>query len=242
MEVSFAAALVAGLLSFVSPCVLPLVPIYISFMTGASVDRLRTGDESGLSEAAMLHSLFFVLGFSTVFVALGASATLIGQTLASHMTLLSQIGGALIVIFGLHYVGLFKIGFLNMDARFQLQDKPPGLWGAYLIGLAFAFGWTPCVGPILGTILTMAGGQESVGEGVALLSVYSLGLGIPFLLAGMALNSFLAFFTRIRHHLPKIEKVSGLLLIVAGVMIFTGDFNRLSVMILDWFPVLQTLG
>jgi cytochrome c-type biogenesis protein len=242
MEVSFAAALIAGLLSFVSPCVLPLVPAYISFMTGVSVDRLRTekGNELGLD--ASLHSLFFVLGFSTVFVALGASASLVGQLLLANMELLSKIGGALIVIFGLHYMGLFKIGFLNMDARFNLQDKPPGLWGAYMIGLAFAFGWTPCVGPILAAILAMAGGLDSVWQGVMLLMVYSLGLGIPFILAGLAINSFLGFFTRVRVHLHKIEIISGLLLVVVGAMIFMGDFNRLAILLIEWFPGLATLG
>jgi cytochrome c-type biogenesis protein len=242
MEVSFAAALIAGLLSFVSPCVLPLVPAYISFMTGVSVDRLRTEVDSELGMTASMHSLFFVLGFSTVFIALGASASLIGQVLLANMELLSKVGGALIVIFGLHYIGLFKISFLNMEARFNLQDKPPGLWGAYLIGLAFAFGWTPCVGPILATILALAGGQDSIWQGVLLLSVYSLGLGIPFILAGLAINSFLGFFTKIRVHLHKIEIISGVLLVVVGVMIFMGDFNRLAILIIELFPQLATLG
>ncbi|MBF0447692.1 MAG: sulfite exporter TauE/SafE family protein [Magnetococcales bacterium] len=242
MEVSYAAALLAGLLSFVSPCVLPLVPAYISFMTGVSVDQLRKGSDREVATAAALHSLFFVLGFSTVFIALGASASLIGQVLLANMEIFSKVGGALIVLFGLHYVGLFKIGFLNMDARFNLQEKPPGLWGAYLIGLAFAFGWTPCVGPILATILALAGGQDSIWQGVSLLSVYSLGLGIPFILAGLAINSFLHFFTRIRAHLHKIEITSGVLLIVVGVMIFMGDFSKLSILLIEWFPVLGTLG
>ncbi|MBF0455728.1 MAG: sulfite exporter TauE/SafE family protein [Magnetococcales bacterium] len=242
MEVSFAAALLAGLLSFISPCVLPLVPAYISFMTGVSVDRLRTEKGAELGMAASLHSLFFVLGFSTVFIALGASASLIGQLLLSKMEILSKVGGGLIVLFGLHYIGLFKISYLNMEARFNLQEKPPGLWGAYLIGLAFAFGWTPCVGPILATILALAGGQDSIWQGVMLLMVYSLGLGIPFILAGMAINSFLGFFTRIRVHLHKIEIFSGVLLVIVGIMIFTGDFNRLAILLIEWFPALATLG
>ncbi len=242
MEVSYAAALLAGLLSFVSPCVLPLVPAYISFMTGVSVDRLRTDTESDVGTQATMHSLFFVLGFSTVFVALGASATLIGQTLLANMEVLSKVGGVLIVIFGLHYMGLFKIGFLNMEARFNLQDKPPGLWGAYLIGLAFAFGWTPCVGPILAAILALAGGQESVMQGVILLTVYSMGLGIPFILAGWAINSFLGFFTKVRTHLHKIEVVSGGLLVIVGVMIFMGDFNKLAILLIEWFPALAEFG
>ncbi|MBF0359183.1 MAG: sulfite exporter TauE/SafE family protein [Magnetococcales bacterium] len=242
MEVPFAAALLAGLLSFVSPCVLPLVPAYISFMTGVSVDRLRSEEGGALGFEATMHSIFFVLGFSTVFIALGASATYLGQIMLDNMDMLSKAGGVLIVIFGLHYMGLFKISFLNMDARFNLKDKPPGLFGAYMIGLSFAFGWTPCVGPILATILTMAGGQDSVWQGISLLTVYSLGLGIPFILAGVAINSFFGFFIKIRVHLNKIEMVSGALLVVVGVLIFMGDFSKLSIIIIEWFPALATIG
>jgi cytochrome c-type biogenesis protein len=242
MEVPFAAALLAGLLSFVSPCVLPLVPAYISFMTGVSVDRLRSEEGGELGLEATMHSLFFVLGFSTVFIALGASATYLGQIMLENMETLSKAGGVLIIIFGLHYMGLFKISFLNMDARFNLQDKPPGLFGAYMIGLSFAFGWTPCVGPILATILTMAGGQDSVWQGVSLLAVYSLGLGIPFILAGVAINSFFSFFVKIREHLHKIEVISGALLVVVGVLIFMGDFSKLAILLIEWFPELATIG
>lgn len=242
MEVTYMAAFFAGLLSFLSPCVLPLAPAYVSYMSGISVERLREGERSGLGLRAGWYSLFFVLGFSLVFIALGASATYLGQLLLSHMSLLSKVGGGLIVLFGLHYMGAFRIGWLNLEARFNLERKPAGPLGAFLIGLAFAFGWTPCVGPILAGILAVAGGQERIGQGVALLAVYSAGLGVPFIVTGVAINLFFGVFERIRVHLHKIEVVSGALLVAVGVMIFLGDFNRLSILFLQWFPGLATLG
>lgn len=245
MEVSVFAALMAGLLSFVSPCVLPLVPAYISFMTGASVDHLKdqeAADHTALMWKAGVQSLSFVLGFSVVFIALGASATLIGQVMLSHMDVLSKVGGGLVVIFGLHYMGVFRIPFLNMEARLNVDAKPAGPLGAFLIGLAFAFGWTPCVGPILATILALAGGQDSVGQGVWLLTVYSAGLGIPFLIAGLAINRFLGFFSRIRRHLHKVEIASGVLLVIVGVLIFLGDLPRIAIYLLELFPGLADLG
>lgn len=241
-NVTVATALLAGVLSFVSPCVLPLVPAYISFMTGVSVTSMRSAKGATQRWQAGLHSLFFVLGFSTVFVALGASATFMSRILLQHMQILAQVGGGLIILFGLHYMGVFRIGFLNMEARFNLQQKPPGLLGAYLIGLAFAFGWTPCVGPILAGILAIAGVQESVGQGVALLAIYSAGLGIPFILAGLAINVFFQFFTRIRNYLRLLEIFSGALLVAVGLLIFLGDFNRLAILLLQWFPGLANLG
>ncbi|MEO5362258.1 MAG: cytochrome c biogenesis protein CcdA [Magnetococcus sp. DMHC-8] len=241
-NVTVATALLAGLLSFVSPCVLPLVPAYISFMTGVSVTGMRAGQEGGLSWRIGLHSLAFVLGFSTVFIALGASATLLSRLLLQHMQLLAQVGGGLIVVFGLHYMGLFRIDLLNREARFNPQQKPPGLLGAYLIGLAFAFGWTPCVGPILAGILAIAGTQESVQQGIVLLAVYSAGLGVPFLLAGLAINRFFQFFTRIRSHLHQVERVSGGLLVMVGLLIMFGSFNQLSIWLLQWFPWLAQVG
>ncbi|MEO5378615.1 MAG: cytochrome c biogenesis protein CcdA [Magnetococcus sp. DMHC-6] len=251
-NISLFAALLAGLLSFVSPCVLPLVPAYISFMTGLSVDQMRADGAEG-NRGSMwkmgVYSLFFIFGFSLVFIALGASATYLGKLLLSQMALLSKVGGVLIVVFGLHYMGLFRIGLLNMEARFYPQKqttgpqkKPPGVWGAFLIGLAFAFGWTPCVGPILAAILALAGGQGTVGEGILLLAVYSAGLGIPFLLAGLAINTFFSFFVGIRQHLHKIEKVSGILLVAVGGMILLGNLNHLSILLLEWFPSLAGIG
>ncbi|MBF0296036.1 MAG: cytochrome c biogenesis protein CcdA [Magnetococcales bacterium] len=242
MEVTYATAFFAGLLSFLSPCVLPLAPAYVSFMSGISVEQLREAGETGVGWKAGLHSLFFVLGFSLVFISLGASATYLGQALLGHMQLLSKVGGGLIVLFGLHYMGAFRFGFLNLEARFHLERKPAGPLGAFLIGLAFAFGWTPCVGPILAGILALAGGQEQISQGVALLAVYSAGLGVPFLVTGLAINFFFGVFNRVRRHLRKIEMVAGGLLVVVGVMIFMGDFNRLASMILQWFPGLARLG
>ncbi|HIJ85510.1 MAG: cytochrome c biosis protein, transrane region [Magnetococcales bacterium] len=242
MEVSYATALAAGFLSFVSPCVLPLVPAYISFMSGVSVEGLRHGNDAKLGLRAGVTSLFFVLGFSTVFILMGASATVLGSLLQSHVRVLSKVGGVLIVLFGLHTMGVFRIGLLNMEARFNEIKKPAGLLGAYVIGLAFAFGWTPCVGPILAGILALAGGRESIGEGVALLAVYSLGLGLPFILAGLATHLFFGFFQRVRRYMRWVEWISGLFLIVVGVMIFFGDFNRFAILLIQWFPFLATVG
>ena len=241
-NITVATALLAGVLSFISPCVLPLVPAYISFMTGVSVTGMRSATGSALRWRAGLHSLFFVLGFSTVFVSLGASATFISRILLQHMQVLAQIGGGLIVFLGLHYMGLFRIGLLNMDARFNLQHKPPGLLGAYLIGLAFAFGWTPCVGPILAGILAMAGAQETVGQGIALLAIYSAGLGVPFIVAGLAINHFFSFSGRIRNHLRRLEIFSGVLLVAVGLLIMFGSFNRIAILLIQWFPGLASIG
>ncbi|MEO5333043.1 MAG: cytochrome c biogenesis protein CcdA [Magnetococcus sp. YQC-5] len=242
MEVTYATAFLAGLLSFLSPCVLPLAPAYVSFMSGVSVEQLRTGEDSAQGWRAGWHSLFFVLGFSLVFISLGASATFMGKALLNHMSLLSKIGGGLIVVFGLHYMGVFRISLFNLEARFHLVKKPSGPMGSFLIGLAFAFGWTPCVGPILAGILALAGGQETISQGVGLLAVYSAGLGVPFIVTGLAINLFFGLFNRMRPHLRKIEMVSGALLVVVGVMIFFGDFNRLAILFLQWFPGLATLG
>lgn len=241
-EVTYATALAAGFLSFVSPCVLPLVPAYISYMTGVSVDGLRGEGVSRLGVRAGITSLFFVLGFSTVFILMGASATVLGGVLQSHSRILSKVGGVLIVLFGLHTIGAFRIGFLNFEARFNEVKKPAGLLGAYVIGLAFAFGWTPCVGPILAAILALAGGRESIGDGVALLAVYSAGLGLPFILAGLLTHMFFGFFQRARRYMRWIEWGSGLFLIVVGVMIFFGDFNRFAILLLQWFPFLAKVG
>ncbi|OSM01425.1 cytochrome c biogenesis CcdA family protein [Magnetofaba australis] len=246
LEVSLFAAFTAGFLSFISPCVLPLVPAYLSFMSGISVDEMRAADEEGgdrdLTWHAVRHSLFFVLGFSLVFIALGATASALGQKLMEYMDILSKVGGVLIVVFGLHYMGLFRISALNLEARLQVDRKSPSVWGSLFIGLAFAFGWTPCVGPILAGILMVAGGQDTVGQGIGLLAVYSLGLGLPFILAGFAINRFMAFFARIRKHMHKVEIVAGLLLVVVGVMIFMGNLSQLSALLLEWFPGLAELG
>lgn len=244
MEVTYAGVFVAGLLSFVSPCVLPLIPAYISFLGGASLKQLT--EEGGVDDATarrvFYSAIAFVFGFATVFIALGATATVISNVLAQNSLILGRIAGVIIVIFGLHYMGLFKIGFLNFDKRFHLENKPAGLIGAYVLGLAFAFGWTPCVGPILASVLMVAASGDSIGYGVSLLSVYAAGIGIPFLIAAFAVKPFMAFMTKFRRHMHKVEIAVGLLLVVTGVVIFTGDINLIANWLLETFPVFSKVG
>jgi cytochrome c-type biogenesis protein len=236
--ISFAGALLAGLLSFLSPCVLPLVPAYLSYITGISVDALKTG-KPDVRRRAMVQSLWFVLGFSLVFVALGASATLLGQWLLVHLQVLGKVAGVIIFVFGLHYPGIIRIPFLMMDAHLN-TDKVRGghALGSVLLGSAFAFGWTPCVGPILGAILAMAGAQAKVVHGIILLVAYSVGLGIPFLLAAAATNHFIHWMQRFRSYLHLVEKTSGVLLMVVGLLFFLGSFGTLSGWLIEYFPFL----
>jgi cytochrome c-type biogenesis protein len=239
---SLLVAFVAGVLSFVSPCVLPLIPGYISFISGATLEQMRgrpaavtidaggaavaTTAVAGTSRRVLLTSLAFVVGFSLVFVAFGATASAVGHLLGSNKTKIAYVAGALLIVLGLHMMGLFRIGFLDYEKRARTSKRPAGLLGAGVVGVAFAFGWTPCIGPILGGILTIAGAQESVSQGVALLAAYSLGLGVPFLLTAAAINRFFAAFARIRKHYRAIEIVSGLLLIGVGLLML---FYRLTV-------------
>ncbi len=232
------AAFGAGIISFVSPCVLPLIPAYISFISGLSMEELSK-ENSQTMRRIMLNSLAFILGFSIVFVALGATATFAGQLLLSKMSVLSKIAGVVIVIFGLHMAGVFKIRFLNYEKKFHASNKPVGLLGTFLVGLAFAFGWTPCVGPILAGILGLAMIEETVGEGIKLLSAYSLGLGIPFFLTGIGINRFLSVFARIKRYFKAIEIASGTLLVLVGFMIFFNYLNVLSIYIIKLFPWLN---
>ena len=220
------AAFAAGFLSFVSPCVLPLIPGYVSFVSGVSLEDMR-GDAAVTSARrhVLITSLFFVLGFSLVFVALGATASVVGRFLFEKQPILAKIAGVLLVIFGLHTMGVFRIGFLESEKRIQANRKPAGALGAVLVGIAFAFGWSPCIGPILGGILALAASKETVWEGVELLAVYSVGLGIPFLLTSIAINQFFAVSKRIRKHYHTIELVSGGLLVAIGVLIFTNQFT-----------------
>ena len=244
LNVPLQAALVAGAISFLSPCVLPLVPSYLCFITGASLDELSDGAGASSSQQrrAFVAAVLFVLGFSTVFVALGASASAAGQLLREHLGLLAQIAGVFIIIMGLHFMGLFKIGFLNREARYHQDAKPVGLVGAYGIGLAFAFGWTPCIGPVLATILTIAASQQDVARGAGLLAVYSLGLGIPFLLAAAGVGTFLGFFGKFKKHLRRVEQVMGGLLVVTGLMFLTGSMQSLSYWLIEQFPWLASIG
>ncbi len=221
------AAFLAGIISFLSPCVLPLVPGYISLISGASVETLQEAD-SKLLRSVMLNSLTFILGFSVVFIALGAVATGVGQVTHRYHRELSIIGGLVIFVFGLHLTGLFKINAFYADKRLHGLKGGAGPVGAFLIGFAFAFGWTPCIGPILAAIIFMASSQDTVMKGIILLAVYSFGLAVPFLLTSLGVNKFLAFYGKFRRHLHTVEVISGVLLIVFGLLIATGNFTRLS--------------
>lgn len=244
-DISLFGAFIAGILSFLSPCVLPLVPAYLSFISGVSVDALRSEEEINhreIRKKAMLQSLWFVLGFSLVFIALGASATWIGQWLLSNMAVLAKIAGIVIIIFGVHYTGLIRIPFLLMDAHLKTDNvKGTSGFGALVLGSAFAFGWTPCIGPILGTILAMAGAQGQIGQGMLLLVMYSIGLGIPFLLAAFATNAFLDWSQRFKRHLHAVEVFSGILLIGVGTMIFLGSFSIVAAKLLEYLPWLADI-
>ena len=244
IEVTYAGALVAGLLSFLSPCVLPLVPAYLSYISGVSVDALRKHGHEAASvrRHAIAQSLWFVLGFSLVFILLGASATLLGRWLLEHMDTLGKIAGMVIFVFGLHYAGIVKIPFLLMDAHIDTSKvKAAHGFGALVLGSAFAFGWTPCVGPILGAILAVAGAQGQVGQGVLLLAAYSAGLAIPFLIAAAATDQFLRWSQGFKRYLHAVEIASGVLLMIVGALIFLGSFSVLAGWLSEWFPALANL-
>ncbi len=236
-DVSYVAAFIGGFLSFISPCVLPLIPGYLSFVSGLSMEEFRSGEASASSRGKLLaSSLAFVAGFSLVFIALGASASAIGDFLMSRLPILGKIAGVLIIIFGLHTMGVFRLAFLDTEKRVHTGRKPAGLVGALLVGIAFAFGWTPCIGPILGGILVLAGRKETISEGVALLAVYSAGLGIPFLLTSLAVNRFFGASARIRKHYHAIEVTSGVLLVAIGVLIFTNQFTIIARYLEPYLP------
>jgi cytochrome c-type biogenesis protein len=218
----------AGLFSFLSPCVLPLFPSYLSFITGMSVADLAQDLTSVARRRVMIHAVTFVVGFSVVFVALGASFSAAGQLLLEHREWIRRIGGALIIVFGLYIAGLLKIGVFNRTQQWQIREKPAGYVGSFLVGVTFAIGWTPCVGPILGAILSLAGTAETVGRGIGLLVAYSAGLGVPFLVSAIALGAFLRFFKRYRPFIPIVERGAGLLLIVVGVLVMTNYYIVLN--------------
>ena len=227
-EVNFFWAFAAGLLSFLSPCVLPLVPGYIAIISGSSVEELQAGHDQKMLARALLQSLLFICGFSFVFISLGATATWLGQILLQKLTLLNRIAGVLIVLFGLHMVGIFKIPLLYRDARVHETAKPATMAGSFVMGLAFAFGWAPCVGPILAGILAIAATQERLAEGIFLLAIYSMGLAVPFVLTTLGINRFLRFYQRFRKHLHQLEVAAGVMLIVLGGLIATNNFQRIS--------------
>ena len=219
----FVVAFMAGLLSFLSPCVLPLVPSYVGFITGMTLPEM-----AGRRRVALTHALLFVLGFSLIFVILGASATALGQALNYYQVWLQRVGGVLIILFGLLCLGVFKVGLLNQERRVHLERKPVGYLGSALVGMAFGAGWTPCIGPVLGGILGLAATTNDVARGMQLLAAYSAGLAVPFLIAAVAVESFLDWFQRFRRYLPWVMRLSGILLIVVGVLLVTGEFTRLA--------------
>ncbi|MFZ0425122.1 MAG: cytochrome c biogenesis protein CcdA [Xanthobacteraceae bacterium] len=241
-NVTIVAALVAGMLSFLSPCVLPLVPPYLVYLTGSSLERLADAEpEPRVRTETIVAAILFVLGFSTVFIALGASASVIGGIIRVYSSELAVLAGIAIIIMGLHFLGVTPIAWLMREKRLTLA-KPVGLWGAYLMGLAFALGWTPCIGPILAAILAVAASEQTVAKGAGMLAVYSLGLGVPFLIAAFAVEPFAAFLARFRAHLGLVEKAMGGLLVLTGIAFLTGTVGEVSYWLLDKFPMLGKIG
>ena len=232
-SLGLAVAFTAGLLSFLSPCVLPLVPSYIGFLTGLSLEEMSTR-----RRVAFTHALAFVAGFSLVFLLLGASATVLGRSLNYHRVWLERIGGVLIILFGLVCLEVIRIPALLAERRVHLQNKPVGYLGSIVVGMAFAAGWTPCIGPILGGIFTLASATDTVGRGTALLGAYSAGLAIPFLLAAWAVDRFLGWFQRFRRYLPWVMRASGVLLVVVGLLLVSGEFTRLA----SWLQAITPAG
>ena len=244
-DLSIIGALFAGLLSFLSPCVLPLVPPYLGYLAGVSLDQL-TGNSEVATDRVRLRVFFsaltFVLGFSTVFVILGASASFIGQFVIQHLEILGYVAGIAIILMGLHFIGVFKISLLHREFRVNVNHRPTGAGGAYLIGLAFGFGWTPCIGPVLAAILAIAGTEETVGKGAFLLLIYSLGIGIPFLVTALFAGAFIRFMQGFRKHLAKVEVVMGIVLVLTGIGFLTGQIANFAYFLLETFPGLAQFG
>jgi cytochrome c-type biogenesis protein len=241
-DVTFLAALIAGLVSFLSPCVLPLVPPYLVYLAGTSLERFTDKEpEPRVKRETVMAALLFVFGFSTVFVALGASASAFGSLIRAYSGPLATFAGIAIIIMGLHFLGLTRIALLQRQKRLEVA-KPVGLWGAYVMGLAFAFGWTPCIGPILAAILAVAASEHTVTRGASLLAVYSLGLGIPFMLAAFAIEPFAAFLARFKKYLRRVEQVMGALLVLTGIAFLTGSLTEVSFWLLETFPALAKIG
>lgn len=224
-------AFTAGLLSFLSPCVLPLVPSYITFITGMGLD-----DATRARRTALVHAALFVAGFSFIFVALGAGATAFGQLLREYRVWIARLGGVLMVLMGLWMLDVVRLGALQRERRVHLSDKPIGYLGTVLVGVAFGAGWTPCLGPTLGAILLLAASEQSLGRGIGLLAAYSAGLALPFLLSALALERFLGVFQRLRPHMGRLHRVAGGLLVVVGVLMFTGWFERLAAFLQPFTP------
>jgi cytochrome c-type biogenesis protein len=240
-NVSISAALIAGVISFISPCVLPLVPPYLIYLTGATIEQVADDEASSSKRAVMLSALLFVCGFSTVFVALGATASLIGGLIRAWSAQLSIAAGIVIILMGLHFLGLTRVSLLMREGRLPIP-KPVGSWGAYVMGLAFAFGWTPCIGPILAAILSMAAAEATVAKGAGMLAVYSAGLGIPFLAAAFMVEQFSSLFARMKRHLASVERAMGVLMVITGIGFLTGSVSSISMWLLETFPSLQNFG
>ena len=255
LDVSIGAAFLAGAISFLSPCVLPLVPPYLCFITGATLEELveHRAQPSEERRRTLLAAVLFVLGFSTVFIALGASASWVGGMLRAELGRTVEVlgfafnpittaAGLVIILMGLHFLGVFRILWMSREFRYQHKAHPGGLAGAYLIGLAFAFGWTPCIGPVLGTILSIAASEHNALKGAGMLAVYSAGLGIPFILAAAGIGTFMGFMTRFRKHLGIVEKIAGVLLVLSGLMFIFGGVQAVSYWLIEQFPALLSLG
>lgn len=243
LDIGFGAAFLAGLLSFISPCVLPIVPPYLAYLAGVSFSDLQSAEmEQARARRIIFSAMAFVLGFSTVFVALGATASFVGQTIAQYFDILSIIAGIIILIMGLHFLGVFRITMLYREARVDVRNKPAGFVGAYIMGLAFAFGWTPCVGPVLAAILFIAGAEDTALRGAGLLAVYSLGIGLPFILAAVFASRFIRWADRFKPHMGKVEKAMGALLVLTGILFMTGQMSRIAQWLLDTFPAFATVG
>ncbi len=228
-NITFFFAFSAGFLSFVSPCVLPLIPSYVSYITGISFeDLVDGGDDKNFTKVTLCNSLAFILGFTIVFVSLGASSSYFGSLLRDYQELIMRVGGILVIVFGLFIMGILKLDFINRDKKFHLQEKPAGYIGSVFVGIVFAAGWTPCIGPLLGSILSIATSEGSILFGVELLLVYSIGLGIPFLITSLALNTFLRHVPKVTKHMRVITTISGLILIAIGLLLVTDRFTELS--------------
>ena len=241
-EISYFYVVLAGLLSFLSPCVLPVVPGYLCFLAGTSLDKIATGEDASKERNVFYFALSFVFGFSTVFILLGASATLLSGLIYEYLEILRVVGGIVIIIFGIHFMQIIQLPFLNRDTRYQIKSYRPGIVGSYIIGLSFAFGWTPCIGPILGSVLSIAASSETVTYGIVLLMLYSAGLGIPFLLAAYAINGFMRFLTKIRNYIRVIEIFTGVLLVIFGILILTNRIQELAFFFIKYFPFLTQFG
>lgn len=240
----------AGMLSFLSPCVLPLVPPYLTYLAGVSLDEVIGNGEAATNQSrirrkALINAVFFVLGFTTVFVALGAGASSFSYLIRQYQDQLAIVAGIVIILMGFHFLGLFKIGWMYREARFQVSDsvvRSAGTTGSYVMGLAFAFGWTPCIGPILGVILGVASSRDTAGEGAFMLGLYSLGLGVPFILAAFFAGPFMKFLSRFKRHLGTVEKVMGALLVLTGIAFMSGWMKSLGFYLLELFPALAYIG